>query len=209
MMKAVLKKLLSVQTELKAPKNQFNTFGKYNYRSAEDILEAVKPLLDKHKVALVIKDKIEVLGDRFYIQATATLYDTETGESIEATALAREPIVKKGMDDSQITGATSSYARKYALNGLFAIDDNKDGDTTNQHGNGDVKQSSVPIPLKTNDKQNELISRIAILCSEKNLSPEWLDKKIENDFGKGQLKDLTITELTRVASGLERYKQEA
>lgn len=117
--------LNKIQKELKAPKNQYNAFGKYKYRSCEDILEAVKPLLED--AILTINDEMVVIGERYYIKATATL--TEADKSISATAYAREPEEKKGMDSAQITGATSSYARKYALNGLFLIDDTKDADT--------------------------------------------------------------------------------
>lgn len=123
----IQEKLLSVQSELKAPKGQYNSFGKYNYRNCEDILEAVKPLLKKANLTLTINDEIVLIGDRYYVKATATVSDGET--SISTSAFAREAETKKGMDDSQITGATSSYARKYALNGLFAIDDTKDADT--------------------------------------------------------------------------------
>ena len=126
---SVYAKLLAVQAELKAPKGQTNTFGKYKYRSCEDILEAVKPILNKNKASLFISDTLEMVGERYYIKATATFIDAETGETIANTAYARESAEKKGMDDSQVTGATSSYARKYALNGLFLIDDTKDADT--------------------------------------------------------------------------------
>lgn len=122
-------KLLNIQTELKAPKGQKNTFGNYKYRSCEDILEAVKPLLKQNKASLQLTDKVEFIGDRYYIKATAILKDTEEEDTIENTAYARESETKKGMDDSQITGTASSYARKYALNGLFCIDDTKDADT--------------------------------------------------------------------------------
>lgn len=128
---ALLLQLAQIQSELKAPKGQRNTFGKYNYRSCEDILEAVKPLLTERGLVLLITDDIVQLGERYYVRATATIYDSE-GSYISNSALAREEAVKKGMDASQITGATSSYARKYALNGLFAIDDTKDADATNK-----------------------------------------------------------------------------
>jgi hypothetical protein len=128
-MKEVLKKLCIIQAELKAPKNQFNKFGGYKYRSCEDILEAAKPLCNKHGCTLTVGDKLENIGNRYYIAATATLYENESGESISNTAYAREEESKKGMDGSQITGTASSYARKYALNGLFCIDDAKDADT--------------------------------------------------------------------------------
>lgn len=127
---SINQKLLNIQTELKAPKGQKNTFGNYKYRSCEDILEAVKPLLKQNNVTLQLTDKIEFLGDRYYVKATAILTDVEKEEDkIENTAYARESETKKGMDDSQITGTASSYARKYALNGLFCIDDTKDADT--------------------------------------------------------------------------------
>ena len=128
-MKEVLKKLSTIQAELKAPKNQFNKFGGYKYRSCEDILEAAKPLCNKYGCTLTVGDKLENIGNRYYIAATATLYENESGESISNTAYAREEESKKGMDGSQITGTASSYARKYALNGLFCIDDTKDADT--------------------------------------------------------------------------------
>jgi hypothetical protein len=142
-----MKELIAIQSELKAPKNQWNSFGKYNYRSAEDILEAVKPLLKKHECYLTISDEMVVLGDRYYVKATATLTAND-GNYTSTTAYAREEENKKGMDASQITGATSSYARKYALNGLFCIDDTKDSDYTNTHG-----QEVKPTPSAVNPKE--------------------------------------------------------
>lgn len=123
----MLNKLLAIQAELKAPKGQYNSFGKYKYRSCEDILEAAKPVLAKHGCTLRISDSIELIGDRFYVKASAILSDGN--KEVIVTAFAREEDNKKGMDGSQITGAASSYARKYALNGLFLIDDTKDADT--------------------------------------------------------------------------------
>ena len=125
----VYKKLMAVQAELKAPKGQYNSFGKYKYRSCEDILEAVKPILAKVGATLVVGDELLVMGERYYIKATAKFMDSENGDSITNTAYAREEESKRGMDDSQITGTASSYARKYCLNGLFLIDDTKDADT--------------------------------------------------------------------------------
>ena len=122
----IYEKLSSIQEELKAPKNAYNSFGKYNYRSCEDILEGLKPVLKKYKATLFISDSLELIGDRYYVKAAVRLVDIETGETVENTAYAREELDKKGMDWSQITGATSSYARKYALNGMFLIDDTKD-----------------------------------------------------------------------------------
>lgn len=124
----VYEKLLMVQSELKAPKNQRNNFGNYNYRSAEDILEAVKPLCAAHKAAITLSDKPVFIAPRFYIEATATFTDVESMEGISVTAYAREDDSKKGMDGAQVTGAASSYARKYALNGLLCVDDTKDAD---------------------------------------------------------------------------------
>ena len=130
----VYKKLIKVQQELKAPKNQRNTFGNYNYRKAEDILEALKPILAKHEATVFISYKVVVTGNMWtYVEATATFVDIETGESTCTTGYAREAETKKGMDPSQITGSASSYAGKYALNGLFLIDDTKDADTDEYH----------------------------------------------------------------------------
>ena len=129
-----MKRLIAIQQALKAPKNQKNAFGGYNYRSCEDILEAVKPLLAKQNLALIINDDIIAIDGRFYVKATATIIDDEGKTVAQTSALAREEESKKGMDASQLTGSTSSYARKYALNGLFAIDDTKDADATNTHG---------------------------------------------------------------------------
>lgn len=125
----VYQKLLDVQAALKAPKGQYNSFGKYKYRSCEDILEAVKPLLQEIGACLILKDDVEKVDARYYVKATARFVDIETGECLENTASAREDESKKGMDGSQITGTASSYARKYCLNGLFLIDDTKDADT--------------------------------------------------------------------------------
>lgn len=138
----ILEKLSDIQTRLNAPKNQFNSFGKYKYRSCEGILEALKPLLKEHALSVTLSDEIVQVGNRIYVKATASLSDIEGGTTT-ASAYAREPEIKKGMDDSQITGAASSYARKYALNGLFCIDDVKDADATNDHTDNqtDKKQS--------------------------------------------------------------------
>ena len=129
----IYEKLTEVQNELKAPKSKYNSFGKYNYRSCEDILEAVKPILKSKRLAMTVKDDVFNIGDRFYIMATVTVFDCESEEKVTTTAYAREDADKKGMDGSQITGSSSSYARKYALNGMFAIDDTKDADSWNTH----------------------------------------------------------------------------
>lgn len=125
----VLKKLQAIQIAMKAPKNFTNSFGGYKYRNAESILEALKPYEREYGVAVIISDEIQAVGSHCYVRATATMYDTETGESVSSTAYAREAETKKGMDDSQITGSTSSYARKYCLNGLLLLDDTQDADS--------------------------------------------------------------------------------
>lgn len=137
---SVYVKLQKIQSELKAPKNQKNTFGGYKYRNLEDICEAVKPLLNKYGCSLVLSDDVVMVGERTYLKATATLIDSETGEKTSNNGFAREDVAKKGMDLSQLTGACSSYARKYALNGLFCIDDTKDADATNT---GDEQKTPV------------------------------------------------------------------
>lgn len=136
-----MKELIAIQSELKVPKSQFNKFGGYKYRKAEDILEAVKPLLAKQKCTLIITDDVILIGNRIYVKATATIKN-EKGECETTTGWAREEETKKGMDGSQITGASSSYARKYALNGLFAIDDNADSDTTNDGQHQEAQQQT-------------------------------------------------------------------
>ena len=161
-------KLVKIQAELKAPKNQVNSFGKYKYRSAEDIIEAVKPILFKHQTALLISDEIVQVADRVYVKATAMLID-ETNEElpIKVYGWAREEEVKKGMDAAQITGSASSYARKYALNGLFAIDDTKDADSTNEHKDevGEEKRMKLIALLENTIWDESLKSKQAIKIS--------------------------------------------
>ena len=144
-MTTIHEKLSQIQSKLNAPKGQYNSFGKYNYRNCEDILQALKPILSEHKCHVSLSDEVVIAGNRFYIKATATITDSENN-SFSTTAFAREAESKKGMDESQVTGSTSSYARKYALNGLFAIDDNKDADTLNNHAdftNQPVAQAAI------------------------------------------------------------------
>ena len=148
-MKTIIHKLSDVQARLKAPKGQFNSFGKYKYRSCEDIVESVKPLLKEHGLALVMSDSIVETGGRVYVQATVTVSDGDT--EVSASGFAREEENKKGMDGSQVTGAASSYARKYALNGLFCIDDGKDSDATNTHGSY-TKPERITAPPVENGK---------------------------------------------------------
>lgn len=170
-----MKELITIQSTLKAPKSQFNAFGNYKYRKVEDILEAVKPIMSNLGCTLVMTDDIEMVGNRIYVKATATLKNSK-GEIEITTGYAREEETKKGMDGSQITGAASSYARKYALNGLFAIDDNADSDTTNignQQSQQKVK-SSNNVPA-TSDPQyhpndiNEAIQMVSRCVNKDNL----------------------------------------
>lgn len=148
----VKEKLMNVQSKLKAPKSQINDFGHYNYRNCEDILEAVKPLVVDVKALLNLTDKLVLIGDRYYVESTATFEDTEKDGKIQSIGYAREEETKKGMDGSQITGASSSYARKYALNALFCIDDTKDSDTTNTNGQSNTNKTTAN---KANTKQSE------------------------------------------------------
>lgn len=155
----IYEKLLNVQTELKAPKGQFNAFGKYKYRSCEDILEALKPVLNKYKLTFFINDEIVEVNNRNYVKATITIINIEKpDEQIQTSALAREEETKKGMDGSQITGASSSYARKYALNGMFMIDDTKDSDSTNTHKKDKTEQEKVKDFLNSRNGMIEKLS---------------------------------------------------
>lgn len=158
---ALYEKLKSIQSDLKAPKKQYNAFGKYKYRNCEDIMEAVKPVLKNYNCTLVIQDEVINIGERFYIKAIATLIDAETGETISTSAFAREPDDKKGMDPSQVTGATSSYARKYCLNGMFLIDDTKDSDSTN-------KGASTSVNTELTNIHTEIIKVCTELGGQKN-----------------------------------------
>ena len=193
----IYKKLSGIQCELVATKGQYNSFGKYSYRSCEDILEAVKPLLDKYKVAIVIKDDIVLVGDRFYVKATATLIDSETGETVEASAFARESADKKGMDASQVTGATSSYARKYALNGLFAIDDNKDADATNTHGKETIKVNMTPALSEAQ------LKRLYAIGNKAGIKKEVLDSTVKKSFGC-EPRDMTKEQYQNICERLEK-----
>ena len=194
----IYKKLMGLQTELKAPKNQRNNFGNYNYRSCEDILEAVKPLLDKYKVALTIKDEVVLIGDRYYIKATSTLIDIDTGDTVEASAFARESEDKRGMDASQLTGATSSYARKYSLNGLLCIDDNKDADSTNMHGKDTIKVNMTPSGLS-----EAQLKRLYAIGNKAGIKKEVLDSTVKKSFGC-EPKNMTKEQYQNICERLEK-----
>ena len=195
----IYKKLMNIQTKLKAPKSQRNNFGNYNYRSCEDILEAVKPLLDEFKVALTIKDEIVLIGERYYIKATATLIDIDTGDTTETSAYDRESAEKRGMDASQVTGATSSYARKYALNGLFAIDDNKDADATNTHGKETIKVNMTPAGGISEAQQKRLYA----IANKAGLKKDVVDSTVKKSFGC-DTKDMTKEQYQNICERLEK-----
>ena len=208
----IYEKLLKVQIELKAPKGQYNSFGKYKYRSCEDILEALKPVLDKFKLTLFISDEIVEVGGSYkvskkdetvesegrkYVKATITLVNIEKpDEIIKTSALAREEETKKGMDGSQITGASSSYARKYALNGMFMIDDTKDSDSTNTHGKEEAKKTTDETEFK------KAIDMINALANTEEKSEKVFDM-IEK-FNKNSLLDCTVEELRKVYNELKK-----
>jgi hypothetical protein len=170
-MNEALKKQLSIASELKAPKSQYNSFGKYYYRSREDILEAVKPLLVKNQCALLESDEIVVMGERYYVKAKAMLVDLDSGDSCETIGWAREDYEKKGMDGSQITGTASSYARKYALNALFLIDDTKDADTDEYR-----RQNSKP-------KEPSFMELFEEVRSLHDVTSDYLQERIKLTLG--------------------------
>lgn len=180
---SIYEKLLAVQTELKAPKGQYNSFGKYNYRSCEDILEALKPILEKNKATVFLTDDLVMVGDRYYVRATAYFVDIEKGEKIETTAYAREDEHKKGMDGSQVTGASSSYARKYALNGMFDIDDNKDSDNTNIGEGKEPEKEKPKDPPQLTYRDKVIITaqerglNINEVARDYNLTPETTENR--------------------------------
>ena len=197
---SIVEKLMRIQTEIKAPKNLYNSFGKYHYRNAEGICEAVKPYLQKEKCALTLKDEIVEVGGRIYVKATATLVDSETNIEFEASAYARESLEKKGMDDSQITGTASSYARKYALNGLFLLDDTKDADTD------EYKQQIEADQKKTEEVKNSKpttahIKTIQALAEKKGYS----EANICNLYGKKKFADMTFEEWNDACTKLNKY----
>lgn len=188
--------LSKIQTELKAPKGLYNSFGKYHYRSCENILEALKPLLEKYNVALIINDEVVFIGNRFYIKATATLKG-EKGE-ISVSAYAREADTKKGMDESQITGSTSSYARKYALNGLFAIDDTKDADSTNDHSQEQEGiQKPAPKEMLSIEQINDLGDLIELTKTETNQFLNFFKVKTISQVPYDKAKKMLLAKLAK------------
>ena len=190
---SVYKKLIDVQTKLKAPKSQYNSFGKYSYRNCEDILEALKPILKEVGATIIISDEVVSVNERYYVKATVKFIDTETGEVVEASANAREEDNKKGMDSSQLTGSTSSYARKYALNGLFAIDDTKDSDFTNTHDKEDKKKTLEVI-------SEAQAKRMYMLAKGKD--PDII-KQILSNAGFNASRDITKDKYNAICEAIE------
>ena len=203
----IYEKLSAIQSELKAPKSQYNSFGKYNYRNCEDILEAVKPLCAKYKAVSVMGDEVIQIGERYYIKSTARLIDLESDGVVENTAYAREEAEKKGMDGSQVTGASSSYARKYALNGLFAIDDTKDSDTTNNGQTAPREGTKAQAVVKAEEfkrlTNSELVQVYGVSNAEATIA--WFEKKFGIAF---QDWDKEATEAARAKLTEQKEKQE-
>ena len=205
--------LINIQKELKVPKSQRNTFGNYNYRNCEDILEAVKPLLAKYECVLTISDCIENIGSRYYVKATARL--TNGKDNIEVTAYAREAETKKGMDDSQITGSTSSYARKYALNGLFAIDDTKDADTdeyTKKTNTASTSKSADIKPIENEPAPKPKVIKVngntKLLTNAGYVSLKTIDKeKLQKMYDSGYYAEANA-EIEKVLGMLSKSDQE-
>lgn len=200
----IYQKLLAIQNELKAPKSQFNKFGGYSYRSCEDILEAVKPLLVKNNATIILQDKIELIGDRYYIKATARFIDAESGETIETEALARESENIKGMQASQITGATSSYARKYVLGSLLLLDDCKDADAIHGKEDNNKSQSHSQIDTtstrKLSDKQ---LARLFALGYKAGFNNDKVKEQIFKKFNV-EPKNLNKQQYDTVCLGYEK-----
>lgn len=196
-------RLLNAQSELKAPKGQYNNFGKYKYRSAEDILEAVKPINAKHGVLLTITDEPVLVGDWHYIKATATI--TDGTESIVVTAYARESLNKKGMDDSQITGTASSYARKYALNGLYLIDDTKDADTDEYRNQGNkAPASKSATQAEVGNLKKEIIAFSNLMKEKgKDVTPE----QVNTTLGITDFSQLTSDDVKQAITKLKGWSK--
>lgn len=173
-----MEKLMKIQSELKAPKNQYNKFGEFYYRSCEDILEGLKPILLKYQCSIRLVDEMIMLGDRYYVKATAVLTDEENGECVQTVAFAREELQKKGMDASQVTGSASSYARKYALNGMFAIDDTKDADTL------DNREKDKPKTEKNSDVESIRAQMAITGTNEADVLKYYKVKRLEDISGK-------------------------
>ena len=198
---SIYKKLLDIQTELKAPKSQFNKFGGYSYRSCEDILESLKPLLKQVKATVTLTDEIKLVGDRYYIEATCKFIDIETGDVLENKSLAREDENKKGMDLAQVTGSCSSYARKYALNGMFCIDDVKDADATN-NGKEDNNKSHSQVDASARKLSDKQLARLFALGYKAGFNNDKVKEQIFKKFNV-EPKNLNKQQYDTVCLGYE------
>lgn len=201
----VYQKLMRVQSKLKAPKNQFNKFGNYSYRSCEDILEGLKPLLKEVGAVLIINDEVVNIANRFYIKSTASFISIDDGEKIISSALAREEEERVKFDPAQLTGSVSSYARKYALNGLFAIDDTKDSDSTNKHDKDNItslNNENKWINPKLTDNQ---IKRLYAIAYKKGIGADKVKEQVLKKFNK-EVSGLTKTEYDKVCEGYEKIQ---
>lgn len=201
----IYEKLATVQQELIAPKNQYNKFGKYYYRSCEDILEGLKPCLDKVKAIVRVSDELVLIGERYYVKAVAYFIDCEDGSTIQNAAYAREEEEVKGMSSSQITGSASSYARKYALNGLFCIDDVKDADTRDNQQKEEKEQKQAEEEQKQVEKSKISDIKVKALiqrCEKEEVPTE----KILKLYKVKQLEDLTEKQFAHIHEGWEKIK---
>lgn len=200
-------KLMRIQTEIKAPKNLYNNFGKYHYRNAEGICEAVKPYLQKEKCNLTLHDEIIEVGGRVYVKATAILSDCESEECINASAFARESSEKKGMDDSQITGTASSYARKYALNGLLLLDDTKDEDSEECKTYKEEKAKAEEDAKKTEEIGSTKISDVKVKVLQKKCADEGVDEaKVLSAYKVSDFSELTERQFRHISDNWKKIK---
>ena len=192
-------KLMKVQSKLKCEKSQYNKFGGYAYRSTSDILEAVKPLLSEVEAVIIVNDELKLIGDRYYVEATAMFLDCETGDSIVSRAIAREAEGQKGMSEAQVTGSSSSYARKYALNALLLIDDTKDDDFNNTHGkDNDIKTNMTPV----SGLSEAQIKRLLAIGNKSGFNKDTIVKTVKKLYGC-ELKDMTREQYNEVCNRLE------
>lgn len=206
----IYEKLNKIQSELKAPKGQYNKFGKYSYRSCEDILEALKPHLLKYGCVVTLTDDMQLIGDRYYLKATATITDAESGKSVSNVALAREDKERAGMSESQITGTASSYARKYALNGLFLIDDTKDADTDAYHEQttGEKHKEEPKIAAAT-AKANEVKKLLVKISGDKTIAQQVWNEQYKQDEGDIVKMNEALIELNEKLHRIEEMKNDA
>lgn len=208
MEKNIYNKLSIIQSDLKVPKNQYNKFGDYSYRNCEDILEALKPILKETGTVITLSDEIELLGNRYYIKATATLTDIDSKESVSNSAFAREDEARKKMDGSQLTGSASSYARKYALNGLLAIDDTQDSDFLNNSAQslsepqrGTQNNNNIPQNGNLEKYRNEIANTLKVKEIPFKVFTDWL----QNNLNKGNLDGLSISQLEQIKKTIAEW----